>query len=75
MSRGIVPIGLTIHPQETFEQSPLNGDDSAKTAHPCRALSPSDVYTRPSYYLQNWEDEEKYLEKREKPVQAITWDN
>jgi len=72
---GVARVGGTRVTLDTIVRAFIRGATAEEIAQQYPSLSLSDIYATISYYLQNREDVEKYLEKRRKHSQAIKREN
>ena len=72
---GVARIGGTRVTLDTVVRSFTRGATAEEITQQYPSLSLSDVYATISYYLQNREEVEKYLEKRRKHAQAVKREN
>jgi len=72
---GVARVGGTRVTLDTIVRAFIRGATAEEIAQQYPSLALSDVYVTISYYLQNREDVEKYLEKRQKHAQAVKREN
>jgi uncharacterized protein (DUF433 family) len=72
---GVARVGGTRVTLDTVVRSFARGATAEEIAQQYPSLTLSDVYVTISYYLQNREEVEKYLEKRRKDAQAVKQEN
>jgi len=72
---GIVRVGGTRVTLDTVVRAFVRGATAEEIDQQYPSLMLSDIYVTISYYLQNREDVEKYLEKRRKHAQAVKKEN
>src|SRR4030095_8051013 len=72
---GVVRVGGTRVTLDTIVRAFRRGATAEEIAQQYPSLSLSDIYATISYYLQNQEEVEKYLEKRRKDAQAARREN
>ena len=72
---GIVRVGGTRVTLDTVVRAFVRGATAEEIAQQYPSLMLSDIYVTISYYLQNREVVEKYLEKRRKHAQAVKKEN
>src|SRR4030095_17194777 len=72
---GVARVGGTRVTLDTVIRAFIRGATAEEIAQQYPSLSLSDVYATISYYLQNRDDVEKYLEKRRKHAQAVKGEN
>jgi uncharacterized protein (DUF433 family) len=72
---GVARVGGTRVTLDTVVRAFARGATAEEIAQQYPSLSLSDVYATISYYLQNREEVEKYLEKRAKYAQAVKREN
>jgi uncharacterized protein (DUF433 family) len=71
----VARVGGTRVTLDTVVRSFTRGATAEEIAQQYPSLSLSDVYATISYYLQNREEVEKYLEKRRKRARAVKREN
>ena len=72
---GVARVGGTRVTLDTVVRAFMRGATAEEVAQQYPSLSLSDVYATISYYLQNREDVERYLEKRRKHARAVKREN
>ena len=72
---GVARVGGTRVTLDTTVRAFLRGASAEEIVQQYPSLSLPDVYATISYYLQNRDDVERYLEKRGKHAQATTREN
>ncbi len=72
---GVARVGGTRVTLDTVVRAFARGATAEEIAQQYPSLSLPDVYAIISYYLQNRDEVEKYLEKRRKDAQAVKRDN
>ena len=72
---GVARVGGTRVTLDTVVRAFARGATAEEIAQQYSSLSLSDVYVTISYYLQNREEVEKYLEKRRKHAKAVKREN
>lgn len=72
---GVVRAGGTRVTLDTVVRAFIRGATAEEIAQQYPSLSLPDIYATISYYLQNREDVEKYLEKRRKHAQSVKQEN
>ena len=72
---GVVRVGGTRVTLDTVVRAFIRGATAEEIAQQYPSLSLPDIYATISYYLQNREDVEKYLEKRRKHAQSVKREN
>ena len=72
---GVVRVGGTRVTLDTVVRAFIRGATAEEIAQQYPSLSLPDIYATISYYLQNREDVEKYLEKRRKHAQSVKQEN
>jgi|SRR5688572_16462162 len=72
---GVVRVGGTRVTLDTVVRAFTRGATAEEIAQQYPSLSLSDIYATISYYLQNRDDVDKYLEKRKKHAQAVKREN
>jgi len=72
---GVARVGGTRVTLDTVVRAFARGATAEEIAQQYPSLSLPDVYAIISYYLQNRDEVDKYLEKRRKDAQAVKRDN
>lgn len=72
---GVARVGGTRVTLDTVVRAFTRGATAEEIAQQYPSLSLSDVYATISYYLQNRDEVEKYLEKRRKQAQTVKREN
>jgi uncharacterized protein (DUF433 family) len=72
---GVVRVGGTRVTLDTAVRAFIRGATAEEIAQQYPSLALSDIYATIGYYLQYWQDVEKYLEKRQKHAQAVKREN
>jgi len=72
---GVARVGRTRVTLDTVVRAFARGATAEEIVQQYPSLLLSDVYATISYYLQNRDDVEKYLEKRKKHAQAVKREN
>ena len=72
---GVARVGGTRVTLDTVVRAFIRGATAEEIAQQYPSLSLPDIYATISYYLQNREDVEKYLEKRRKHAQSVKQEN
>jgi uncharacterized protein (DUF433 family) len=72
---GVARVGGTRVTLDTVVRAFVRGATAEEIAQQYPSLMLPDIYATISYYLQNREEVEKYLEKRRKHAQAIKREN
>ena len=72
---GVARVGGTRVTLDTIVRAFIRGATAEEIAQQYPSLILSDIYATISYYLQNQEKVEKYLEKRRKHAQAVKREN
>jgi uncharacterized protein (DUF433 family) len=72
---GVARVGGTRVTLDTLVRAFARGATAEEIAQQYPSLSLSDIYATISYYLQNREEVDKYLEERRKHAQAIKREN
>jgi uncharacterized protein (DUF433 family) len=72
---GVARVGGTRVTLDTVVRAFVRGATAEEIAQQYPSLILSDIYATISYYLQNQEEVEKYLEKRRKHAQAVKREN
>src|SRR4030095_7454453 len=72
---GVVRVGGTRVTLDTVVRAFIRGATAEEIVQQYPSLSLPDIYAVISYYLQNREDVEKYLEKRQKHAQSVKREN
>ena len=72
---GVVRVGGTRVTLDTVVRAFIRGATAEEIAQQYPSLSLPDIYATISYYLQNREDVEKYLEKRQMHARSVKQEN
>ena len=72
---GVVRVGGTRVTLDTVVRAFIRGATAEEIAQQYPSLSLPDIYATISYYLQNREDVEKYLEMRQRHTQSVKEEN
>lgn len=72
---GVARVGGTRVTLDTLVRAFTRGATAEEITQQYPSLSLSDVYSTISYYLQNRDEVEKYLDKRKKHIQAVKREN
>ena len=72
---GVARVGGTRVTLDTVVRAFIRGATAEEIAQQYPSLSLPDIYATISYYLQNRDDVEKYLEKRRKHAQSVKQEN